>query len=127
MGKTEGAEERMAKHVGTMLTPPFSPERAKDLPPWTSRDIFVQGKTWDQSSVDISVAGAMGSCAVCLYGNSRCLYGSWIRQLLMMAMNEFDGIMLCFTWLRSGLDCCGLQGSSGFQALDLLRCCCDHS
>ena len=57
MGKTEGAEERLEKHSGTMLTPPFSPERAKELPSWTPRDVTVQGKTWDQSSVDISVAG----------------------------------------------------------------------
>jgi hypothetical protein len=61
MGKTEGAEERVAKHVGAMLTPPYSPERAKELPPWTPRDVIVHGKTWDQSSVDISVAGAMGA------------------------------------------------------------------
>ena len=58
MGKTEGAEERLEKHVGTMLTPPFSPERALELPPWTSRDVVVHGKSWDQSSIDISIAGA---------------------------------------------------------------------
>ena len=57
MGKTKGVEERLEKHVGTMLTPPFSPERAQVLPPWTTRDVVVQGKSWDQSTVDISIAG----------------------------------------------------------------------
>lgn len=57
LGKTDGAEERLEKHVGTMLTPPFSPERALELPPWTSREVVVNGKSWDQSSVDISIAG----------------------------------------------------------------------
>ena len=57
LGKTDGVEERLAKHVGTMLTPPSSPERASELPPWTARDVTVQGKGWDQSSVDISIAG----------------------------------------------------------------------
>ncbi len=57
MGKTEGVEERLEKHVGTMLTPPFSPERAMELPAWSSREVVVQGTTWDHSSIDISIAG----------------------------------------------------------------------
>lgn len=66
LGKTDGVEERLAKHVGTMLTPPSSHERALELPPWTARDVTMQGKGWDQSSVDISIAGKLQITPCCL-------------------------------------------------------------
>lgn len=57
MGKTEGVEDRLVKHVGTLLTPPYSPERAQELPPWEVTQLSVEGTTWSQSSVDIAIAG----------------------------------------------------------------------
>eukprot|EP00983_Pelagomonas_calceolata_P074713 1152661-Pelagomonas_calceolata.AAC.4 len=57
-GKTEGAEERLARHAGGLLLPPASAEAWQELPPMQARHVIVEGNAWDQSSVDIHIAGA---------------------------------------------------------------------
>lgn len=57
-GKTEGAEERYAKHVGTTLVPPVGgTERMESFPKLRPTDVEVQGNSWQESSVDVCVAG----------------------------------------------------------------------
>lgn len=57
MGKTDGAAERQAKHVGGLLAPPMSVERAEQLPALEPTDLTVDGESWEQSSVDVAIAG----------------------------------------------------------------------
>ena len=63
VGKTEGVEERLARHVGGMLRPPFSPDRWAELPRWRPTLIGVEGSSWDYSTVDIAIAGGWGGGA----------------------------------------------------------------
>ncbi len=60
MGKTEGAEERRAKHVGGLLVPPCSPERLEEMGELVAREVSVEGDSWTQHSKDVAVAGAAG-------------------------------------------------------------------
>ena len=57
MGKTEGVEERMEKHIGTTLTPPYSKERVEALPEWQSTDLEITGDSWTSHCGDIHIAG----------------------------------------------------------------------
>lgn len=60
LGKTEGVEERYAKHVGTRLVPPVGgPERVENgtFPALQGTDVHVIGDSWKESSVDIAIAG----------------------------------------------------------------------
>ncbi len=57
MGKTEGAEERLEKHAGGLLSPPSSPEAFAELPAWEPTALSVEGKAWDRSTVDVAIAG----------------------------------------------------------------------
>ncbi|KAG1661535.1 hypothetical protein FOA52_000045 [Chlamydomonas sp. UWO 241] len=55
--EVKGVEERIAKHVGTQLTPPYSPERAAEFPRLVPAEVAVQGSAWDASTVDVAIAG----------------------------------------------------------------------
>ena len=57
MGKTEEVEERMEKHLGSTLTPPYSKERVNELPAWQSTDLEVKGDSWSTHCADIHIAG----------------------------------------------------------------------
>lgn len=69
-GKTEGAEQRVQRHGGVLLSPPASPERFAQLPAWTPRDVVVEGTEWTKSSTDIHIAG-LGWVAVGVKGQAR--------------------------------------------------------
>jgi ribosome biogenesis GTPase A len=56
MGKTAGAEERLQKHVGGLLLPPYEPERLQELA-LLPRTALVEGSSWKESSRDIAIAG----------------------------------------------------------------------
>lgn len=56
-GKSEGASEFAAKHVGSILTPPFSEERLAALGEWTSKTFTAVGDGWKRASTDIVLSG----------------------------------------------------------------------
>jgi len=56
MGKTVGAAERLQKHVGGLLVPPYDPDRLAELP-LMARTAVVEGDSWKQHSKDIAIAG----------------------------------------------------------------------
>jgi hypothetical protein len=56
MGKTAGAEERLQKHVGGLLVPPYEPERLQQLQ-LLPRVAMVEGASWREHSKDIAIAG----------------------------------------------------------------------
>ncbi|KAF5839740.1 hypothetical protein DUNSADRAFT_18742 [Dunaliella salina] len=66
MGKTEGAEERLTRHAGGLLVPPASAEAWQELPPMRARHVVVEGNAWDQSTVDIHIAGARARARACV-------------------------------------------------------------
>ncbi|CAK9189950.1 unnamed protein product [Sphagnum troendelagicum] len=57
MGKAEGAEELLEKHLGERLKPPMDKERVAEMGEWLARKVTVSGDAWDASSVDLAVAG----------------------------------------------------------------------
>jgi ribosome biogenesis GTPase A len=57
MGKAEGAEELLEKHLGERLKPPMDKERVAEMGEWLARKVTVLGDAWDASSVDLAVAG----------------------------------------------------------------------
>lgn len=56
MGKTVGAAERLQKHVGGLLVPPYDADRLAELP-LVVRTAVVEGDSWKQHSKDIAIAG----------------------------------------------------------------------
>ena len=54
---TENVGNFLSKHVGTLVSPPASPERGKELGPFESFDFHVHGTSWKRSSSDIVMAG----------------------------------------------------------------------
>ena len=54
---TENVSAFLDKHVGTLVSPPASPQRGKDLGPYASYDFAIDGSGWKQSSSDIVLAG----------------------------------------------------------------------
>ncbi|GAB4820166.1 hypothetical protein N2152v2_007212 [Parachlorella kessleri] len=69
-GKTEGADERYAKHAGTKLVPPLGGvERMEAFPPLQPTDVVVQGDSWRESSRDVAIAG-LGWIAVGVKGEA---------------------------------------------------------
>lgn len=60
MGKTVGAEERLEKHVGGLLVPPYEPERLQQLR-LVPRTAVLEGDSWKQHSKDVAIAGAVTS------------------------------------------------------------------
>ena len=54
---TENVSTFLDKHVGTLVSPPASPQRGKDLGPYASYDFAIDGSGWKQSSSDIVLAG----------------------------------------------------------------------
>ncbi|KAJ9515318.1 hypothetical protein QJQ45_006565 [Haematococcus lacustris] len=69
-GKTEGVEQRLQRHVGSLLTPPASLERWRELPAWKPRNVTVTGDAWDRSTVDVHIAG-LGWVAVGVSGRAQ--------------------------------------------------------
>ncbi|CAL8464068.1 g3603 [Coccomyxa elongata] len=67
-GKTEGAEERYDKNLGTLLAPPLDSNHK--LGPLVPTPVIVQGTNWKQSSMDIAVAG-LGWIAVGVSGEAQ--------------------------------------------------------
>jgi hypothetical protein len=67
MGKTAGAEERLQKHVGGLLVPPYEPERLQQLQ-LLPRTAMVEGDSWQEHSKDIAVAGRPLISCVCVWG-----------------------------------------------------------
>lgn len=63
MGKTVGAEERLEKHVGGLLLPPYEPQRLQELA-LLPRTAVVEGSSWKESSRDIAIAGVFWGCGV---------------------------------------------------------------
>ncbi|KAJ9515420.1 hypothetical protein QJQ45_016414 [Haematococcus lacustris] len=70
LGKTEGVEQRLQRHVGGLLTPPASLERWRELPAWKPRNVTVTGDAWDRSTVDVHIAG-LGWVAVGVSGRAQ--------------------------------------------------------
>lgn len=58
MGKTVGAEERLQKHVGGLLVPPYEAERLQELR-LVPRTAVVEGSSWKEHSRDIAIAGVV--------------------------------------------------------------------
>lgn len=56
-GKVEGAEEFALRHVGELLTPPYSEDRFVNLGEWTSKSFTAEGGGWKKSCVDIVLSG----------------------------------------------------------------------
>jgi ribosome biogenesis GTPase A len=70
LGKTEGAEERYAKHAGVKLTPPVGEkERMDEFPALKSTEVVLQGDSWKESSMDVAIAG-LGWVAVGVGGQA---------------------------------------------------------
>ncbi|EIE24775.1 hypothetical protein COCSUDRAFT_10321, partial [Coccomyxa subellipsoidea C-169] len=74
-GKTEGAEERYEKSLGTMLVPPL--EQEHKLGPLVPCQVTAQGTNWRQSSTDIAVAG-LGWFAVGVSGEAE--FNVWTHE-----------------------------------------------
>jgi hypothetical protein len=56
MGKAVGAEERLERHVGGLLVPPYEPGRLQELR-LVPRTAVVEGSSWKEHSKDIAIAG----------------------------------------------------------------------
>eukprot|EP00887_Chlorella_sp_A99_P007378 scaffold2.g7378.t1 len=71
-GKTDGAEERYAKHLGAKLAPPLasSPDRLAAFPALAPTEVEVAGDGWQAASVDVALAG-LGWVAVGVKGAAR--------------------------------------------------------
>jgi ribosome biogenesis GTPase A len=70
LGKTEGAEERYAKHAGVKLAPPVGDkERIEQFPALKSTEVVLQGDSWKESSMDVAIAG-LGWVAVGVSGQA---------------------------------------------------------
>jgi ribosome biogenesis GTPase A len=58
MGKTDSAEERYVKHVGSKLMPPVGDaERMKYFPSLMATEVSVEGDSWKDSTVDVGIGG----------------------------------------------------------------------
>eukprot|EP00181_Compsopogon_caeruleus_P002023 CAMPEP_0184687484 /NCGR_PEP_ID=MMETSP0312-20130426/26552_1 /TAXON_ID=31354 /ORGANISM="Compsopogon coeruleus, Strain SAG 36.94" /LENGTH=588 /DNA_ID=CAMNT_0027143681 /DNA_START=26 /DNA_END=1792 /DNA_ORIENTATION=+ len=55
--KTEGADEFLQKHAGSLLTPPFDSARLKNFGAWGSKTFRVSGVGWKKAAVDIVLSG----------------------------------------------------------------------
>eukprot|EP00199_Chlamydomonas_sp_CCMP681_P000330 CAMPEP_0119116928 /NCGR_PEP_ID=MMETSP1180-20130426/52557_1 /TAXON_ID=3052 ORGANISM="Chlamydomonas cf sp, Strain CCMP681" /NCGR_SAMPLE_ID=MMETSP1180 /ASSEMBLY_ACC=CAM_ASM_000741 /LENGTH=544 /DNA_ID=CAMNT_0007106131 /DNA_START=76 /DNA_END=1710 /DNA_ORIENTATION=+ len=69
LGKTEGADARLLRLLGSQLSPPASAERLQELPAWEAKDVVVQGDAWDKSGMDVHIAG-LGWVAVGVKGQA---------------------------------------------------------
>lgn len=69
VGKVESTDERVAKHVGGLLRPPFRRERYEELPRCEPRPVVVRGDSWSSHSVDVAIAG-LGWVAVACKGEA---------------------------------------------------------
>ncbi|KAG7671412.1 hypothetical protein Ndes2526A_g02061 [Nannochloris sp. 'desiccata'] len=70
LGKTEGAEERYAKHAGVKLVPPVGEkERIDQFPALKSTEVVLKGDSWRESSMDVAIAG-LGWVAVGVSGEA---------------------------------------------------------
>lgn len=70
MGKTEGAEERYAKHAGGLLSPPVGDEdRMATFPVLVPTEVKITGDNWKGSSADVAIAG-LGWVAVGVGGEA---------------------------------------------------------
>lgn len=69
MGRTDGAEERRTKHLGTRLRPPSGTQEAAQLPNLRPQHVTVEGTDWRRSSQDIAIAG-LGWVGVGLVGRA---------------------------------------------------------
>jgi ribosome biogenesis GTPase A len=51
------ADEYISKHVGSLLTPPLSPERMEQLGEFEEHIIDIEGTGWKEAAADISLTG----------------------------------------------------------------------
>lgn len=56
-GRSEEAEEFTRKHVGELLTPPFSATRLEELGEWSSKSFTAHGAGWERACIDIVLSG----------------------------------------------------------------------
>lgn len=56
-GRVEGGDEFVQRHVGKLLTPPFSEEGLQKLGDWTSKSFTAEGEGWKKSCVDVVLSG----------------------------------------------------------------------
>ncbi|OAE34162.1 hypothetical protein AXG93_1593s1210 [Marchantia polymorpha subsp. ruderalis] len=72
-------EERVCRRgrpLSISLIPPSSKDRVEELGRWVSRTVQISGEKWDQSSVDIAVAG-VGWIAFALSGAATLEVCTW--------------------------------------------------
>lgn len=69
-GKIEKGEEFVQRHVGELLTPPYSKEGFSQLGNWTTKTFTAKGEGWKKASVDIVFSG-LGWIAVTGPGSVR--------------------------------------------------------
>lgn len=56
-GRLEDADDFVRRHVGQMLTPPYSEDRYTSLGEWTSKSFTAEGSGWKKANVDIVLSG----------------------------------------------------------------------
>ncbi|KAL3679163.1 hypothetical protein R1sor_022119 [Riccia sorocarpa] len=110
MGQAEKSTELFDKHVGDKLTPPLNKDRVEELGRWVSRTVQISGDKWDQSSVDVAVAG-VGWIALALSGSATLDVCTWegvavtVREAMvfdMAAVFERPGFTAVKTTTKAG-------------------------
>ncbi|KAG6547208.1 hypothetical protein Mapa_011460 [Marchantia paleacea] len=110
MGQAEKSAELFERHVGDKLMPPSNKDRVEELGRWVSRTVQISGEKWDQSSVDIAVAG-VGWIALALSGAATLEVCTWegvavtVREAMifdMAAVFERPGFTALKTTSKAG-------------------------
>jgi len=67
--KTDKVQEQLAKHIGTLLSPPSSIERLESLGTFAPHPITIEGRGWNEAAVDVVLPGlgwvAVTGCGSC--------------------------------------------------------------
>ncbi|KAL2613716.1 hypothetical protein R1flu_025408 [Riccia fluitans] len=110
MGQAEKSTELFDKHIGDKLTPPLNKDRVEELGRLVSRTVQISGEKWDQSSVDVAVAG-VGWIALALSGSATLEVCTWegvavtVREAMvfdMAAVFERPGFTAVKTASKAG-------------------------